>query len=229
MSDELKRIECTYRNDFGDAYPASCDESPDGDYYFADNVDVVIESLQRQVAELEKSLGIDAVEGLETENFQLEQEIINLKAKLTANSDEFKNFHRMLCERFGYTHDEKDWRRDQVSLIEYLATANSERAAEPVAVIGSNFQLLWCREDWSQGVKVGDKLYTSPQASQQPVEAIARLNYFFRQIDGTYVFPTPCHPQIRQVLEALIDYATPTNKADLIGATHTANDQQGKQ
>lgn len=34
---------------------------------------------------------------------------------------EFKNFHRQLCERFGYTHDEKDWRRDQVSLIEFIA------------------------------------------------------------------------------------------------------------
>ncbi len=34
---------------------------------------------------------------------------------------EFKNFHRQLCERFGYTHDEKDWRRDQVSLIEHIA------------------------------------------------------------------------------------------------------------
>jgi len=32
----------------------------------------------------------------------------------------FKNFHRALCERFGYVHDEKDWERDQVSLIEYI-------------------------------------------------------------------------------------------------------------
>lgn len=33
----------------------------------------------------------------------------------------FKNFHRLLCERFGYSHDEKDWRRDQLSLIEFIA------------------------------------------------------------------------------------------------------------
>lgn len=33
----------------------------------------------------------------------------------------FKNFHRSLCERFNYLHDEKDWRRDQVSLIEHIA------------------------------------------------------------------------------------------------------------
>lgn len=34
---------------------------------------------------------------------------------------EFKNFHRALCERFEYVHDEKDWKRDQVSLIEWIA------------------------------------------------------------------------------------------------------------
>lgn len=34
---------------------------------------------------------------------------------------DFKNFHRQLCERFGYSHDERDWRRDQVSLIEWIA------------------------------------------------------------------------------------------------------------
>jgi len=34
---------------------------------------------------------------------------------------EFKNLHRALCERFGYYHDELDWRRDQVSLIEHIA------------------------------------------------------------------------------------------------------------
>jgi len=34
---------------------------------------------------------------------------------------------------------------------------------EPVAVIGSGFQLLWCRQDWSKGLKVGDCLYTHQQ------------------------------------------------------------------
>ena len=41
---------------------------------------------------------------------------------------QFKNFHRLLCERFGYTHDEQDWRRDQASLIEHVAS----RVAQPV-------------------------------------------------------------------------------------------------
>jgi hypothetical protein len=34
---------------------------------------------------------------------------------------EFKNFHRLLCERFGYVHDDRDWKRDQASLIEWIA------------------------------------------------------------------------------------------------------------
>ena len=35
---------------------------------------------------------------------------------------EFANFHRSLCERFGYVHDPVDWKRDQVSLIEHIAS-----------------------------------------------------------------------------------------------------------
>lgn len=47
---------------------------------------------------------------------------------------EFKNFHQRLCERFGYVHDDRDWKRDQVSLIEWIAgqTAGSE-SAKPAA------------------------------------------------------------------------------------------------
>lgn len=49
-------------------------------------------------------------------------------AEQTAQSD-FKNFHRLLCDRFGYMHDEQDWQRDQLSLIEWIAA----RAASPQA------------------------------------------------------------------------------------------------
>jgi hypothetical protein len=50
------------------------------------------------------------------------------------DSHAFKNFHRMLCERFEYCHDEKDWRRDQVSLMEHIANLTRQPAppAEPV-------------------------------------------------------------------------------------------------
>lgn len=52
----------------------------------------------------------------------------------------FKNFHRALCERFDYVHDEKDWQRDQVSLIEWIAkkvttttaSADAEDAWQPI-------------------------------------------------------------------------------------------------
>lgn len=36
--------------------------------------------------------------------------------------DAFKNFHRNLCKRFGHHHDEADWRRDQLSLEEHIAS-----------------------------------------------------------------------------------------------------------
>jgi hypothetical protein len=42
----------------------------------------------------------------------------------------FKNFHRSLCERFGYTHDEIDWKRDQVSLEEHIAARLARREVE---------------------------------------------------------------------------------------------------
>ncbi|PVX75591.1 hypothetical protein [Paraburkholderia unamae] len=42
---------------------------------------------------------------------------------LQDSTHKFKNFHRLLCERFGYVHDEKDWWRDQLSLIEWIAAA----------------------------------------------------------------------------------------------------------
>ena len=53
-----------------------------------------------------------------------------------AQPDEFANFHRLLCERFGYTHDPQDWRRDQLSLIEWIAAKVAQPAeAQPVAWI----------------------------------------------------------------------------------------------
>ncbi len=46
----------------------------------------------------------------------------------------FKNFHRVLCERFGYGHDEVDWERDQLSLIEWIARPHeNEPIEQPIA------------------------------------------------------------------------------------------------
>ncbi|AZD86533.1 hypothetical protein C4K14_3709 [Pseudomonas chlororaphis subsp. aureofaciens] len=42
----------------------------------------------------------------------------------------FKNFHRSLCERFGYYHDDIDWQRDQASLEEHIAAQFGHVSAE---------------------------------------------------------------------------------------------------
>jgi hypothetical protein len=41
--------------------------------------------------------------------------------------------------------------------------APKECDIEPVAVIGPVYELLWCRKEWSDGLKVGDKLYAEPK------------------------------------------------------------------
>lgn len=41
----------------------------------------------------------------------------------------FKNFHRALCERFHYVHDEVAWKRDLLSLEEWIAKHFSPPAA----------------------------------------------------------------------------------------------------
>ena len=38
----------------------------------------------------------------------------------------YKNFHKRLCERFGYGHDETEWQRDQCSLEEHIAKRIAE-------------------------------------------------------------------------------------------------------
>lgn len=55
----------------------------------------------------------------------------------------FKNFHRLLCERFDYCHDEKDWQRDQLSLIEWIA----KRTAQPPGTDAADAaRYRWLRE-----------------------------------------------------------------------------------
>jgi hypothetical protein len=86
------------------------------------------------------------------------------------NSDhEFKNFHRVLCERFGYTHDEVDWKRDQVSLIEWIAKQVNPAAPvqEPVAwwVPKHKAPDMVSKVRWSDEC---EPLYTHPAPAAQP-------------------------------------------------------------
>jgi hypothetical protein len=48
-------------------------------------------------------------------------------------------------------------------LVREFFNGYKQEQGEPVAVIGSDFQLLYCRNDWQKGLKVGDLLYTTPQ------------------------------------------------------------------
>jgi hypothetical protein len=48
----------------------------------------------------------------------------------------FKNFHRSLCTRFGYAHDERDWQRDQMSLEEHIAGQMRALKAENTKLLG---------------------------------------------------------------------------------------------
>jgi len=67
------------------------------------------------------------------EGFELFARAVAPQSALSDDSHRFKNFHRLLCERFDYVHDEKDWRRDQISLIEHIAarsTLSAERMSD---------------------------------------------------------------------------------------------------
>lgn len=60
-----------------------------------------------------------------TEPLVLQSALAAAIARAEAAEGSFKNFHRSLCARFDYPHDEKDWRRDQVSLEEHIAKLKS--------------------------------------------------------------------------------------------------------
>ena len=83
---------------------------------------------------------------------------------------QFKNFHRLLCERFGYTHDERDWRRDQLSLIEWIAKRAEQPAQqEPVGKIVDCDFVGNSIARFERHLPFGTLLYTSPPAQRKPL------------------------------------------------------------
>ncbi|WP_235184558.1 hypothetical protein [Pseudomonas chlororaphis] len=77
----------------------------------------------------------------ELENFKVEvPKWTEREIKLIAENDllkaNFKNFHRSLCERFGYYHDDIDWQRDQASLEEHIAAQFGHVSAENSSLRG---------------------------------------------------------------------------------------------
>lgn len=66
------------------------------------------------------------------------------------SAEEFKNFHKNLCKRFGYQHDEVDWKRDQASLEEHIANriASSTKLIEESEAVVK--ELMGGNDSWSR-------------------------------------------------------------------------------
>jgi hypothetical protein len=88
-------------------------------------------------------------------------------APVQDSDHEFENFHRLLCERFGYTHDEVDWKRDQISLIEWIAkqVKPAPPVQEPVECQYGNGGYACCEG----GPCKADEQNNATQTVQEPV------------------------------------------------------------
>lgn len=78
-------------------------------------------AFDRTRSRLQKALARRATAGNTTPTDFTQCEWCGHSQPSLADAD-FKNFHRLLCERFGYAHDDRDWKRDQLSLIEFIAS-----------------------------------------------------------------------------------------------------------
>ena len=118
--------------------------------------------------------GFNSMEAEDDDNFRAAlTATASAEPVVTEDAHQFKNFHRLLCERFGYCHDEKDWRRDKVSLIEHIAALTAAVSAKPVAYT-SQAQLDRLAEGkggtiWSEPLPYHDDiaLYAAPLPAQR--------------------------------------------------------------
>ena len=104
---------------------------------------------------------------------------------------EFKNFHRLLCERFGYSHDDIDWKRDQISLIEWIAKPSGESSFRDGVKFASNVMKSYAHAEQAGGavsdevVRIACEAIGIPMSGDDPfidsgdvravLEAVARL------------------------------------------------------
>lgn len=65
---------------------------------------------------------------------------------------EFKNFHRSLCARFNYTHDEQFWWRDLVSLEEHIAAQH-----RPASAVSEDAVAYWLPVKHDRNVTIEDR------------------------------------------------------------------------
>jgi len=109
---------------------------------------------------------------------------------------DFKNFHRSLCERFNYVHDEKDWKRDLVSLEEWIAK-KVQPEQEPVAVVSGYYggKCVILPIDPARIYNSNTPLYTAPSPCPT-CEALARTVMLDQTSHDTHRKPLPCETLI---------------------------------
>lgn len=142
-------------------------------------------------------------------------------------SDEFKSFHRMLCKRFGYTHDEAFWWRDQVSLMEFIAGQVAPQATVddskfwPVDMsmsrnqmcvqIGQmNYRLTALREENEGLVRKNAKLRAPLQATVEPLthqQVFDKFSFLEGVVNEAY------YKKIAETAIALLAATPPTSNA----------------
>ena len=98
-----------------------------------------------------------------------EQAITTIKQALAAPVQQKPLFADIIAKHLG--------------LAEELKAMDIAPVQEPVAVIGSDFQLLYCREDWAKGLKVGDTLCLCTPPAAQPAKQCPPCNHNCNQGD----------------------------------------------
>ena len=77
-------------------------------------------------------------------------------------------------------------RLERIEQLVALVRADERALTSPVAVIGSDFQLLYCREDWAKGLKVGDTLCLCASPAAQPA-TVQEPIYQMQMMDGKWI------------------------------------------
>lgn len=99
---------------------------------------------------------------------------------------------------------------------------------EPVAIVGGGFQLLYCRQDWSKGLNVGDHLYTrlapTVSSSAAPSGLVAACRELIAYVDKNPPMADSlwCVQKIRTALAASTPESTALNSEELAKALRKA-------
>lgn len=148
-ADKVTRYHC-YKWEGDEQIHADEEVDPEGDWVRYDDVKHLLtppSSKDRSHGELEDPIALanrvlDRPSGDPDDDLAiLARQFLRAHEARTA----FKNFHRLLCERFGYGHDDKDWQRDQLSLIEHIARSSVEtKALQGLEAVGLRPNLPRC-------------------------------------------------------------------------------------